>query len=83
MAVKYFNLEIQIKDDVATSAIYARSSQEDAITNFHTSMSSMRTAVDAGTIDEATGLVINSEGSVDQNHCERYAKPVPAPAPEE
>ena len=72
--MKYFNVEIQIKDDVATTAIYARASKDEAITSFHTSMASMRAAVDAGNLDEATGLVLNSWGGIETPYIEHYMK---------
>lgn len=75
----YFNVEIQVTDDTATSAIYARESEADAVTAFHSSMASMRAAVDAGTITECTGMVINSYGGeIEKEH---YMLPV-EPEPE-
>ena len=70
----YFNIEMQVKDNVATPAIYARASKDEAITSFHTSMASMRAAVDQGTLDEATGLVINSWGGIETPYAEHYMK---------
>ena len=78
--MKYFNVEIQVTGETATAAIYARNSRDDAITNFHTSMASMRAAVDAGTLDEATGLVINAWGGIETPYSEHYSI---TPEPEE
>ena len=72
--MKYFNVEIQIKDNVATTAIFARESKDEAVTSFHTSMASMRAAVDAGNLDEATGLVLNSYGGIETPYMEHYMK---------
>jgi len=79
----YFNIEMQVKDDVATPAIYARASKDEAVTNFHMSMASMRAAVDAGTLDEATGLVINSWGGIEVPYVEHYMKEAVPPVVQE
>jgi len=68
----YFNIEIQESNGTATAAIYARANKDEAVTNFHTSMASMRAAVDAGTLDGATGAVINSWGGTEQPYVEHY-----------
>lgn len=69
----YFNIEIQVDGESVTQAIYARESKEAAITAFHSSMASMRDAVDAGTLTECTGMVINSWGGTEVS--EHYALP--------
>ena len=72
----YFNVEIQIKDGVATTGIYARTNLDDAVTKFYQSMSLLRTAVDEGTLDEDTGMVINSFGGVEEvNHYSKVLLP--------
>ena len=74
----YYNVEIQVSENAGTEtssqAIYLRENEDDAITAWHTSMASMRAAVDAGTLKEATGFVLNSWGGVDDRYCERYVK---------
>ena len=69
----YFNVEIQVTDETATPAIYARESKEEAVTAFHSAMASMRAAVDAGTLTECTGMVINSFGGTEVS--EHYKLP--------
>lgn len=76
--MKYFNIEIQTTNGTTAQAIYARASKEEAVIAFHNSMASMRTAVDAGTLDACTGLVLNEWGGVEQpyqEHYERAAEP--------
>jgi len=70
----FFNVEIQTTNGVTAQAIYARESKEAAIIAHHNSMASMRTAVDAGTLDACTGLVLNEWGGVEQPYQEHYEK---------
>lgn len=69
----FFNIEIQVTEDSVSQAIYARISKEEAVTAFHSSMASMRAAVDAGTLTECTGMVINSWGGTEVS--EHYTLP--------
>jgi len=81
----WYNVEIQVTEnegvETSTQVINARESEEAAITAWHGSMSSMRASVDAGTLKEATGFVVNSWGGKDERYSEHYMKPEPAPAP--
>ena len=80
--MKYFNIEIQEANGAAQAAIYARASKDEAVTSFHTSMASMRTAVDQGNLDGATGIVLNSYGGIETPHVEHYERGVqPEPEP--
>lgn len=73
--ITYSTVEIQIMADGTTAqAIYDRGEHlEDAVTAWHGSMNSLRTAVDSGTLSEATGFVVNSWGSVEMPYSEHYA----------
>lgn len=74
--MKYFKLEMQITEnegqEVVTPLISNALDREDAITNFHTSMGSLRASVDQGTLKEATCCVINSWGNVEMPYSEHY-----------
>ena len=74
--MKYYIVEIQISpEDASTQAIYEVTGGIDAaVTAWHGSMNSMRTAVDAGTLKEATGFILNSWGGVDPKYNEHYTK---------
>ena len=81
--MKYFNIEIQETNGVAAAAIYGRDSKDEAVTSFHTSMASMRAAVDQGNLSGATGMVINQYGGVETPYIEYYVKSVsPTPTPD-
>lgn len=73
--ITYSTVEIQIMADGSTAqAIYDRGEHlEDAVTAWHGTMNSLRTAVDNGTLSEATGFVVNSWGSVEMPYSEHYA----------
>lgn len=79
--MKYFNIEIQTTNGTTAQAIYARASKDEAVTAYHHSMDHMRTAVNTGTIDACTGLVLNEWGGVEQPYQEHYEK-ASQPAPE-
>ena len=75
--MKWFKLEIQITKDgqgkeVVSTITGEATAHNEAVTDFHTAMGSLRAAVDAGTLDGATCLVINSDGGIDTGHCEHY-----------
>ena len=75
--MKWLKIEMQITKDGQgneTVNILPGDAKEHnaAVTDFHTAMGSLRAAVDAGTIDGATCLVINSDGGIDKDHCEHY-----------
>lgn len=72
--MKYFNVEIQTTGATTAQSIYARASKEEAVIAFHNSMASMRTAVDNGTLDGCTGLVLNEWGGVEQPYQEHYER---------
>jgi len=78
--MKYFSIEIQTMEDGTTSAaIYDRGEDiNDAIIANHNALASMRTAVDAGTLQACTGLVINTKGGVEvpREYYEKVATPV-------
>lgn len=75
--MKWLKLEMQITKDgqgnETVSILPGNPTEHNgAVTDFHTSMGSLRAAVDAGTLDGATCLVINSDGGIDTDHCEHY-----------
>ena len=74
--MKYYIVEIQINpQDVSAQAIYEVTGGLDAaITTWHGSVNSMRTAVDAGTLKEMTCFILNSAGGVDPRYNENYTK---------
>ena len=78
--ITYSNVEIQINADGTTtqSILDSGTDIEDAKTAYYNSMWSMRSAVDAGTIAECTGFIVNSWGSVEMPYSEHYVgKEVP------
>lgn len=79
--MKWFKIEFQTtvngEQETVTPLVSEGMSQEDAVTDFHTAMASLRASVDAKTLTEATCMVVNSWGGVDEDHCETYTgKPV-------
>lgn len=74
--MKWLKLEIQITknggEEVVSILPGNAKNHDGAVTDFHTSMGSLRAAVDAGTLDGATCLVLNSDGGIDTDHCEHY-----------
>jgi hypothetical protein len=87
--MKYFKIEFQTTVDAqgnetVTPLVSEGTDKDDAITNWCTSFGALRASVDAGTLVEATCMVINSKGGVDTDHCESYAGKVePEPEPNE
>ena len=64
--MRYFNVEIQTTEEGSSSAIYDRGENlNDAVIANHNALSSMRTAVDAGTLKSCAGLVLNEQGGVE------------------
>ena len=79
---QYFTIEIQIDNSGnATCSIFKRDSRDAAITNFHSTMASMRASVDAGNLKSATGIVINSRGGIESPYDEYYYASAPEPEP--
>ena len=74
MAKDYFTVEIQVTNGETLQSISAQDIRDDAIIAFHQGMASMRTAVKNGTLDEATGMVLNRWGSVEEPYHEYVVK---------
>lgn len=74
--MRYYIVEIQITpDDKSIQAIYEIEGDLDtAITRWYGNVSSMRTAVDQGTLKEITCFVANSAGGVDPRYNATYSK---------
>ena len=82
MDTKWFKLEIQITGETVTLLPGEAKEKNEAVTDFHTAMGSLRASVDAGNLDGATCMVLNTDGGVDRDHCEHYPDPVPVTPPE-
>ena len=83
MDTKYFKLEIQITENGVSLLPGDAKTKDAAITEYYSALASLRTAVDAGSLEGATCMVINTLGGVDPKYCEHYPDNVVTPEPEE
>ena len=83
MDTKWFKLEIQITESGVAVLAGDAGEKNTAVTDFHSAMASLRAAVDAGTLQGATCMVLNTLGGTDPTHCEHYPDNVVEPEPNE